>query len=203
MDIFQQIITSFQFVPAWVTLILIPALFLVYTGCTLVVGGRRSYPFVTCACCGMEAMLTSAHGAAPTVFVCGAFVLYAAILRLLYLLPHPKKRAEKMRSERILKKLACEQPPEVAPSKNPARVCTFAEVPSKMSATERGMQLTHAETLLYRLRRISLAPSDRLEVDVLTRMLNSYGVKALTEEEMVRLNDSLTSLLKLCAKYKV
>lgn len=197
MDIFEQILLSFEVIPPWVTLAALPAAFLVYALLTAFLGGRRSYPFVLCAGCALEAVFAIAHGAAASVFAGGAFALYAAILRLLYLLPR-RPSARKKRMPALERSELSSVPVRPAP---PA-YCAYEDV-SRMTAAERGMKLSHAEELLARLRRASLTAPDRLETEVLERTLSGSCAHALSEEELLCLTDSLTSLLKLCAKYRV
>lgn len=204
--VFESIISSFVSVPPWVSLVLLPALFLVYTAFIVVVGGRKSYPFVSVLGCILEAIFVSAYGATAAIFAVGLFALFALILRLLLLIPLPAaKRAARpeMRSERILQKVGRLQPGEAAVSRSSARVCAYEEAPTLLTAEASGMRLVHAEELLARLKRMTLSAADRLEADVLTRTLHGYCARLLTEEELVSLNDCLASVLKLSAKYKL
>ncbi len=200
MHIFEQIISSFSGIPPWVTILLLPALFLVYAVLTALFGGRASYPFVLCAGCAIEGIMTCAYGAAAAVFACGAFALFAAIVRLLYLLPRIGRNREP-RSYRILRQMARAEAGGEG-FEVPIKTCAYEDA-ARVTVNDRGMKLSHAEELLSRLRRASLTPPDRLEADVLARTLQGWGERALSEEETALLSDSLTTLLKLCAKYKL
>ncbi len=67
-----------------------------------------------------------------------------------------------------------------------------------------GIQLQHAVQVLKRLQSMKLTAGDRLETDVIQKMLGVYQTKgALTAEETRSLNNYLATLLKLMSKYSL
>ena len=66
------------------------------------------------------------------------------------------------------------------------------------------VQLAHVFQVLKKLQSLKLSAGDRLESDVIERMLNVYQAKAtLSAEETRTLNNYLATLLKLMSKYSV
>ena len=57
--------------------------------------------------------------------------------------------------------------------------------------------------LIGSLREKELTPADRLELDAVVRTLEDCRGKALTAAEQRTLNDCLSSVLKLSAKYSL
>ena len=64
-------------------------------------------------------------------------------------------------------------------------------------------QLAHVDSLIGSLREKELAPADRLELDAVVRTLEDCRGRALTAAEQRTLNDCLSSVLKLSAKYSL
>ena len=204
MEIFLKLIEQVGAnVPAWVPLIVRPALVAALAVLFTVVGGRKAY-----------APLSLAVGAAGVFFVCCAenatigliyaalFLFVAGLFSLLFLIPCPlKKRAEgredrrRARDEAIYQTFReeLELPEENVPA---------GEKPLA-TAEECGTCLSHVTALLAKLKKEKLSPADRLEIEALTRTVEGYRGKALSEKELHLVNDCLATVLKLTAKYKL
>ncbi len=89
--------------------------------------------------------------------------------------------------------------PELAPPAPPKVLC-YDDAPR---AFENDMRLDHAAELLKKLSKCRLTPADRLETDVIARSFERLKGKPLGEDEVRSLNDALSSVLKLTAKYKL
>lgn len=190
-------------VPAWVPLIACPALVVAFAVLFTAVGGRKAY-----------APLALAVGAAGVYFVCCAesatvgaiyaalFLFVAGIFALLFLIPCPlKKRAEgredrrRARDEAIYNTFREElELPEEGAQAGEEPLAT---------AEECGTCLSHVTALLAKLKKEKLSPADRLEIEALTRTVEGYRGKALSEKELHLVNDCLATVLKLTAKYKL
>ena len=200
MEIFLQFTELLAETPAWVPLVLLPAL----TACAAVLftlaGGRRAYPCVSGAfvAAGFALMCCLTETGGAFVYA-GTFAALAALLALLFFLPRPKRRRGTTREERIYERFRGEPLPAPAPQEGPAKVCCF-ETPAPVAAAP---DLEHALTLLGRVRKAKLSSADRLETDVLLRTLSAMQGRQLTEQEQGIVNDSLSSVLKLAGKYKV
>ena len=172
-------------VPAWVPLIACPALVVAFAVLFTAVGGRKAY-----------APLALAVGAAGVFFVCCAEsatvgAIYAAL----------KKRAEgredrrRARDEAIYNTFREElELPEEGAQAGEEPLAT---------AEECGTCLSHVTALLAKLKKEKLSPADRLEIEALTRTVEGYRGKALSEKELHLVNDCLATVLKLTAKYKL
>ncbi len=69
---------------------------------------------------------------------------------------------------------------------------------------EDSLRLTHAKALLCKLRESVLSPADRLQAEELSKTLGLYVEKNRYQTNDIRLlNDTLSALLKLSAKYGV
>ena len=69
---------------------------------------------------------------------------------------------------------------------------------------EESLQLGHARKLLCRVREAALSPADRLQTDEMSKTLSVYLRKTRFAAEDLRvLNDMLSMLLKMSAKYEV
>lgn len=199
MDIFNGILESFTLIPAWVTLVLLPSLFLAYAVLVTLFGGRASYPFVAIAGCAAAFVLLSPRDLSAACAFTGLFALYAAFLRLLLIFPRPERaRAKRTQTKKTEQAESVSRKSAIVPRE---KRCAFEE--PAVSPEQCGMRLVHAEEMLAKLRRAPLTAADRLEVDTLVRTVAAYRTKALTEPEIAHLNDSLAAVLKLMAKYKI
>ena len=111
MEIFRQLIAALSGTPAWVPLLLVPALTVLSALLFTLLGGRRAYPYPATAlgaagsvllCC----ILLQQEGAAQALvwmFVyAGLYAALASLLRLLFFLPRPRRSSKRTpRDERI------------------------------------------------------------------------------------------------------
>lgn len=204
MEIFRQLVSVLGSIPAWAPLILIPALAVAAAVLFALLGGRRAYAFLAAALGAVGFALMCCIGELYEAFIwAGLFAALAALLRLLFLIPRPRRRGRHTaREERIYERFRGEPlMPSVqgASDPAPAKVCCFEEE----APTQEPPELSHAVALLEKLRREKLSAADRLEADVLSRSVSALRGRALTETERGTLNDCLASVLKLTAKYKL
>ena len=120
------------------------------------------------------------------------YLAVAALTRLLFFIPFPQKK-KKDRDEDIY--AAFHAPLDEGELSEDA--------PLVMSAEEGELQLAHVDSLIGSLREKELAPADRLELDAVVRTLEDCRGRALTAAEQRTLNDCLSSVLKLSAKYSL
>ena len=167
-----------------------------------VLGGRKAYFPLAVALAGTGVFMVGCVQSVTAAVLYGAlFSAFAGLLALLFLIPCPRKqvsREEKQRSrdEAIYKKFHTEL--EVSPEENTAD----GDEPVA-TAEECGTCLNHVTTLLMRLKKEKLTAADRLEAEALTRTVEGYRGKTLSEKELRLVNDCLASVLKLTAKYKL
>ena len=205
MEIFRQVLEVFAAVPAWVPLILCPALTVASAVAFAVFGGRRAYPVLAgiLGAAGV-AIMSAAATVGETLCYAALFSLISCAAGLLLLLPkHAKKLRRTSRDERIYQRFRAElsNAPAQASAQpaSPAKVCCFEEETPVQEAPE----LSYALSLLDKLRREELAATDRLEADMLGKTLLAMRGRLLTMDEKNTLNDCLASVLKLTAKYKL
>ena len=205
MEIFRQIYQAIAAVPAWVPLILCPALIVAAAVLFALFGGRRAYPVLAgvVGAVGIAVMSATAT-VGETVFYAALYAFVACLAGMLHLLPKRVKKARRTsRDERIYQRFRAELEnapyPTAAPQPAPAKVCCFEEAPATQAAPE----LSYALSLLEKLRREELAATDRLEADMLARTVSAMQGRMLTAEEKNTLNDCLASVLKLTAKYNL
>ncbi len=104
MEIFRQLIAALSGTPAWVPLLLVPALTVLSALLFTLLGGRRAYPYPATAlgaagsvllCC----ILLQQEGAAQALvwmFVyAGLYAALASLLRLLFFLPRPRRSSKR------------------------------------------------------------------------------------------------------------
>lgn len=195
MEVFGYISKYLAFVPAWVALILTPALFTGYTLAVALFGGRKSYPFVWALLGGAATALVAVRDLQDALLLAALFAVGGAALSLLFFLPVIPLKAKR---ERKIEAAGC-----LAGLERKAKLVGLEENPARYTLEQCGMKLAHVSELLMRLKKTSLAPSDQLEADALERNLAAYRARSLTDEELSRLNDALASVLKLTAKYKL
>ncbi len=204
MEIFTQFVTLLARVPAFVPLLILPLLCAALVALLGFLGGRKLYPALCTALVGIGFALVSADGAVNAFVYLGIFTAWGALLGCLLFLPKLKKRvvAQKGKAEKMYEKFREEL---IVPESNdgrPPKVCCFEDSPAA-AQLEAPPQLDHADALLNKLASAKLNPSDRLETDALRRKLDLYRGKALTKQEARSLNDCLSSVLKLTAKYQL
>lgn len=203
MDILYEIMQFAARAPEWVALAVCPGLILLSALIFTLAGGRKAYPFVAAALCGVQFSLLSVWEEGSALFCLGLSVAASALFSLLFLIPRPRRKKKEDRAEQIYRKFR-EELSEPAEGAHPPKVCCFEEPPAeRVSPEESGMRLSHADSLLAKLRTVKLSAGDRLEADSLARTLDAYRGRALTSEELRALNDCLATVLRLTAKYKL
>ena len=220
MNIFKSFVNWIAaYVPDWVGLIVCPAALVLVALLLTLFGGRKAYPAVAAVLGGAGSFLV-ACGSEP-VYAIAYVALFAAaggLLSLLFFLPCPfgdgeekektgkrkrgEKRTRRSREERIFRRF--HEALEAQEYESfPPRVVSEEQPSPAVTAQECGMRLEYVLDLLEKLKQEKLSAADRLEVEVLTRAVEADRGKQLTEEELGRLNDSLASVLKFTAKYKL
>lgn len=211
MECFRKLIDVLaQNVPDWVPLIACPVLLALCALAFTLFGGRRGYLYVAVALGGIAFFLVCCmEGLQTAALFLALYAAEGALLRLLFFIPCPLRRRKEgkkreSRAERIYERFREEQTPvHRTESGRPPKICCFEEPTPTASAEESGMRLNHVLSLLGKLKDEKLTPTDRLELDVLSRSVDAFREKILTEEELRSLNDCLASVLKLTAKYKL
>ena len=209
MDLILKISNAFAKTPDWVLLYAVPALLLV-TAVGFVFAPKRAW-----YCCPATVVIAAGFALAYAKDTTHAFLYLAvlvalgALLALLFLIPRPKRREGKVKKSRVdelYEKFHEElsQKPYTPHSAMPPKVCCFEkDAEAGATAGERGMDLSYADSLLNKLRSKDLTAGDRLEAEALARRLDCYRDKPLTEGERDTLNDCLSAILKLTAKYQL
>ena len=189
MNVFYDAVRAFGAIPDW-GLMLLPALLAVYTLATVLFGGRKAYPYVAFSALPLAAVLGAGRGAAADLVYVGCTAAFAGVLRLSLFLPRRKRT----------------MPDTGLTPAGPAAARaerTVVETPAYIPIGQCGLDMAQAEECLARLKRAPLSAGDRLEVEVLGRILDGANRAALTEEELARVNDGLASMIKIAAKYKI
>lgn len=188
-EIFAQLTEKVGECPEAVVLFLCPALLLVAGLLLAILHAKRGYLPAAVGLGGAQLFLSACTSDLnECAAFMGLYVLFAALVRLLFLIPFPKKRESD--AEELYRKfrLPLEEP---------------APAPAPEETGEDDLRLGHAFALAEQLSGCDLTPSDRLEADALSRTLDAYRGRKLNEEEKRAVNDCLATLLKLTAKYKL
>lgn len=208
MEILQTIASYLEKSPEWVFLYLVPALTVAFAVMFVLLPGRRwFYPAALVLGAG-GFLLVFVRDAKQGVLYLAIYCALVALLSLLFLIPNLKKKEEKdekSRADEMYEKFHEElsEMPYKPRSSMPEKVNCFEEGKEEATAEEYGMRLSYADTLLEKLRAKKLGASDRLEAEEISRRLDRYRNKPLSEEELSALNDCLSSVLKLTAKYQL
>lgn len=198
MDIFSSILTAIAELPDWVPLILVPAHLLAGAVVFLILKLRRAYLFTAAGLGFLGFFLMCCEGDIAAAFAyAGLYHVLAFALFGFFFLPRRKKRVS--REERIYRKFHEDLKEPLPEPAMPPKVCCFESAP----VSESGLRLNHVFSLLDKLKKEKLSPTDRLEVEVLSRSVEGCRGRALNAGELDALNDSLASVLKLTAKYKL
>ena len=209
MEFLQKTVDLFAKAPDWAYLYLLPAL-IIASAVAFVFSPQRRWYF--CAATVFSAagfVLVYAQNPATAFIYLGAVVALSALLTLLFLIPRPTRRekgVKKSRVDALYEKFREElsEKPYAPRADMPPKVCRFERDHIEgATATEQGVSLSYADSLLERLRAKDLNAGDRLETEELSRRLDYYRDKPLTESERSTLNDCLASILKLTAKYQL
>lgn len=154
------------------------------------------------------------NGASPTLvfLICGLFLILDFVFSLTIFVMLLKERAQKRRDRRM-------KDSREAVFTLPDRENTFvrdrlntslraetddsaAENTGEYGLEESKLRLNHVRELLTKLKAADLSPSDRLEAEGISRMITLYATKNLLSGKEVReLNDCLSVILKMTAKY--
>lgn len=193
MDI-RDVLAEFARLPGWLLYFGVPVLLLVAGLILAFVHADRAYPPVALFLGGVGLFLIAsiAESLADYAVWAALYLAAAALARLLFFIPF-RRRVKEDRSEEIYE--AFHLPLE---EETPA-----GEAPPAMSAEEGELQLAHVDQLIEKLRAAELDPADRLELDAVARTLEGCRGKALTAGEQRTLNDCLSAVLKLTAKYSL
>lgn len=196
MDIFSFITTSIASLPQWVCF-LPPALFFVCAVPTVILRRRRLFRWTAALCLVFGGLLTYSMQERYLYLL-----LFLGLIVLVYpLCLLPKRERRESRDERLYGRFR-EELEEPMPERKPLppKVCCFEETGGE-TAEERGMKLSHVITLLEKLKKEKLTPADRLEVETLSRSVTGAQTRPLTDRQTDDLNDSLSAVLRLVAKY--
>lgn len=184
--------------PDLLSLILCPALLLVAGLLLAVFHKKKAYLPLAVGLGGAGAFLVGCEvGASAVLFIyAAAYVVFAALVSLIFLIPFPVRGSKEERADELYEKF--HMPLNVPLGEEAESV----EEPA-VAAGEENVRLEHALSLLEQLKKCDLSAGDRLEADALGRKLESCKGRALGEEETRQVNDCLASILKLTAKYKL
>ena len=102
MELFEELIGALARCPAWVPLIALPAATVAAALLFTLLGGRRAYPFIAAVLGAAGFALMCCMGELSRAFVyLGLFAALAALCRLLFFFPRPRRRKGSTREERI------------------------------------------------------------------------------------------------------
>ncbi len=213
MEMFLTMIDSIgKAVPAWVPFIFLPSLLVLVAVVLTLFGGRKLYRYFAVVFGALSFFLITCIDDTRSSFVfLGLYVALAFALRLLFFIPCPltfrrTKNKRGAREEKIYRKFReslTEQMSGMGEGQRALPAGGGSEPAPHVTAEECGMRLNHVSDLLAQLKKEELSPTDRLEADALSRSLEMFRNKALSEEEICVLNDCLAAVLKLTAKYKL
>ena len=182
--------------PGWLLYFGAPAL-LVLAGIVLVlVRAERAYPPVALLLGAVGLVLVAGIAESSSDFVVWAalYAAVAALVRFLFFIPAPKKKQKQDRSEEIYETFHVGLDEEMPAGE---------ELPPALSAEEGELQLSHVDSLIAKLKAAEPDAAARLELDAVVRALDLYRGRALTAAEQRALNDCLSAVLKLSAKYSL
>lgn len=193
MELFDRFLALLAELPELLSLLLCPALLV--AAALLLTLLKKKGAYLPCALAlgavGYLLVYSRDERLAPAYLA--LFVVLAALLRLLFLIPLGSKSRN---ANELYEKFRV--PLDEAP---------FPEEPKDgkevFDAEECGLRLSHARSLIEALQKSELSAADRLELDALSHLIEGYGDRALTAEEMRALNDCLATVLKMTAKYQL
>ena len=181
--------------PGWFLYFCAPALLLV-TGLILAaVHADRAYPPLALFLGAVGTFLVASIAVSLNDFLVWAaiYVAVAVLVRLFFYIPFPKRKAKRPRED-IYKTFHADL--DMGKS-------VEAELPPVLSLEEGELQLRHVDSLIEKLRTSEMTPADRLELDAVARSLECYRGRALSAGDARALNDCLSAVLKLSAKYSL
>ena len=177
--------------PDLVSLLLCPVLLLAAGLVLAVFHKEKPYLPLAIGLGGAGAFLVGCEvGASAVLFIyVAAYVVFAVLVKLLFLIPFPARGSKEGREAELYEKFRV--PLEVP-----------AEAEEEPPAEGESVRLEHALSLLEQLKKCNLSASDRLEADAIGHTLERVkGSPA--EEDRRTVNDCLSTILKLTAKYKL
>lgn len=181
--------------PGWFLYFCAPVL-LVVTGLILAaVHADRAYAPVALFLGGLGAFLVASIAVSLNDFVAWAavYVAVAALVKMFFYIPFPKKKAKRPRED-IYKTFHADLDMGTP---------TETELPPALTLEEGELQLRHVDSLIEKLRLMQMSAADRLELDAVARSLENYRGRALSAGDARALNDCLSAVLKLSAKYSL
>lgn len=182
--------------PDWCVLVP-PVLLLVLFVPLAILRRRRTYLLCALLLTGAGCLMLATDAGVCLFYAICLFLLSAALYPVFCL---PKKKRQ-TREERLFERFGEGIPPapgDPREEKPLPKVCCY-EDPPPVPAAESRVSLGHVERLIEKLRREKLSPADRLEVDAIARSLE--GGESPSRSALI--NDSLASVLRLTAKYKL
>lgn len=201
---FTWFITYFKGQSFWWATLICPALLIVvglvlaifhakkaYLPLAVALGGAQL--FLLCNFFG-EASASDAH----MLFIgawAGIYLVLCVLVRLLFLIPFRREK-RKDRAEEIYRKFRVGLELSDDEARNDASEDIRIDV-------EESVRMQHILDLLEKLRACKLSASDRLETDAISRTLDAFRGKQLTADDLPVVNDSLASVLRMTAKYKL
>lgn len=200
MNTFETFMQTVAALPDYVSLLACPVLVLVVGLLLAVFHRKRAYPPVALALGGAGVFLVSCGGGLLlAVAWAGLYAVWAALVSLLFLFSFRSKKGQN-RAEQLYEKfrLGLDVPADGGSADG-------EEEPSEPVSVdmEESVRLSHVYSLLEKLRAEELSPRDRLETDAIAHTLEGFRGKTLSADELTVVNDSLASVLKLTAKYKL
>lgn len=199
MNVFQEFLTkTAEAIPDLLSVVLCPALLVAAALLLTLLRKKNAYLPTAVGLGGAGMFLVSAEvvGKDLSFAVAAAylalFATLAALLSPLFLLTDGRKKETD--ADELYQKfhVALDEPEE-----------TESQTDDAYDAEDCGLRLTHATALLETLLKGEILPSDRLEAEEISRTLDKYRGRALSAEEIRSLNDCLSTVLKLTAKYKL
>lgn len=210
MSLFSEWVKILSAVPDFVYGLILPALLPVGA---VVLGALRfgkGYPWYAAAVGAAACCLMGGEETSEIIVFIGHFVLFALLCSLLLLIPYRRRD----RGEEMYKKFHTAELP-LEKDARPPKICCY-----EPKVTSMDMDIGHALFLIDRLKKENLTPADRLELEALSRTVDLFRPTIKPSEEgalrsgegaprpldaaaRARLNDSLASILRLTAKYKL
>ncbi len=187
MDIFNAVMGFISPVAEWLALGA-ASLFLVLGAIAISLKKRSAYVISAVFSGSLGFAFLSTRSMQSALF---ALSLFAAVAALVYPLFFVGGKREKREASEAL-----------ASAQALPKVCKY-ERREESSGERYGVQLAYASEMAAKLARAPLSAADRLETETLQTSVLSCKGRNLNQEELFRLNDCLTALLKLAAKYKI
>lgn len=192
LSLLQSMMRSLATLPDWLLFFGVPALTIVVSAILAFVRAKEAFLPVAVALGGIGLFFADciASGRGTTAWI--AFYLVIASISYSFFFIRRPKREKGDRNEEIYRAFHADL--EIGES---------GALPVSEEAEAGELQLAHVDELIEALKAIDLSPTDRLELDGISRTIDLFRDKGLTPEERRTLNDCLGSVLKLTAKYRL